>query len=210
MNLLSDLYSAGCNAMGCGNAESIYINRGTHKKMGSALTAKKSGLDSEKLSLDGEGFWLNGRILKLCGFGRYQSWPYTGYAMPKSPQQLDADLLKFELGANAVRTLQGPASIFYGSMMKSVFWLSLKYRDGSFVGILAGKDYSEKCPEMIMQYRNHPSVILWMRVSDSMMWIRFIKNKPSGEPTDVYRRDRRCAGFWQAAAFLKMCTCMMI
>ena len=33
--------------------------------------------------IEKEGFWLNGRILKLCGFGRYQSWPYVGYAMPR-------------------------------------------------------------------------------------------------------------------------------
>ena len=79
-------------------------------KDGQCIDSKKVRVGFREAVFDGEGFWLNGRILKLCGFGRYQSWPYTGYAMPKSPQQLDADLLKFELGANAVRTLQGPQS----------------------------------------------------------------------------------------------------
>jgi len=41
--------------------------------------------------------------MKLIGLNRHQSYPYVGYAMPKSMQELDADILK-EFGCNIVRT----------------------------------------------------------------------------------------------------------
>src|SRR5690606_26418143 len=51
-----------------------------------------------------KGFYLNGKLIKLIGLNRHQSYPYVGYAMPKSAQDLDAKLLKYELGVNIVRT----------------------------------------------------------------------------------------------------------
>ena len=40
------------------------------------------------------GYYLNGRKLKLRGLNRHQSYPYVGYAMPESMQRLDAKILK--------------------------------------------------------------------------------------------------------------------
>ena len=36
-----------------------------------------------------DGFYLNGRKLKLIGLNRHQSFPYVGYAVPESMQRLD-------------------------------------------------------------------------------------------------------------------------
>lgn len=41
-----------------------------------------------------DGFYLNGKKLRIRGLNRHQSYPYVGYAMPESMQKLDADLLK--------------------------------------------------------------------------------------------------------------------
>ena len=60
-----------------------------------------------------DGFYLNGKKIKLRGLNRHQSYPYVGYAMPKSMQQLDADILKRELGVNAVRTSHYPQSHYF-------------------------------------------------------------------------------------------------
>ena len=51
-----------------------------------------------------DGFYLNGRKFKIRGLNRHQSYPYVGYAVPKHMQQFDAQILKRELGCNAVRT----------------------------------------------------------------------------------------------------------
>ena len=57
-----------------------------------------------------EGFFLNGRKMKLIGLNRHQSWPYAGYAMPRRIQRKDAQILKEELGCNMVRTSHYPQS----------------------------------------------------------------------------------------------------
>ncbi|MCR5041041.1 MAG: glycoside hydrolase family 2 protein, partial [Clostridia bacterium] len=57
-----------------------------------------------------DGFYLNGRHVKLRGLNRHQSYPYVGNAMPKSAQTADAKLLKYELGCNIVRTSHYPDS----------------------------------------------------------------------------------------------------
>ena len=60
-----------------------------------------------------DGFYLNGKKLRIRGLNRHQSYPYVGYAMPESMQKLDADLLKKELGLNAVRTSHYPQSHYF-------------------------------------------------------------------------------------------------
>ena len=57
-----------------------------------------------------DGYYLNGRKVTIMGLNRHQSYPYVGYAMPKSMQAYDADILKYELGVNAVRTSHYPQS----------------------------------------------------------------------------------------------------
>ena len=41
-----------------------------------------------------KGFYLNGNRIKIRGLNRHQSYPYVGYAMPKSMQVMDARILK--------------------------------------------------------------------------------------------------------------------
>jgi beta-galactosidase len=48
------------------------------------------------------GLYLNGQRVELRGLNRRQSYAYQGYAMPDSIQRLDAQLLKKQLGCNAV------------------------------------------------------------------------------------------------------------
>ena len=60
-----------------------------------------------------DGFYLNGKKLKIRGLNRHQSYPYVGYAMPQSMQEFDANVLKYELGLNAVRTSHYPQSQYF-------------------------------------------------------------------------------------------------
>lgn len=50
-----------------------------------------------------EGFFLNGKKVKLLGLNRHQTYPYFGAAAPKSLQEDDAKILK-GFGINIVRT----------------------------------------------------------------------------------------------------------
>ena len=60
-----------------------------------------------------DGFYLNGKKIKIRGLNRHQSYPYVGYAMPENVQKADADLLKYELGVNLVRTSHYPNSVHF-------------------------------------------------------------------------------------------------
>lgn len=61
-----------------------------------------------KACFEKDGFYLNNKKVKIRGLNRHQSYPYVGYAMPESMQKKDADILKYELGCNAVRTSHYP------------------------------------------------------------------------------------------------------
>ncbi len=117
-----------------------------------------------------DGFYLNGRKFKLRGLNRHQCYPFVGYAMPRSIQRLDADILKNELGCNAVRTSHYPQSHHFigrcDELGMPVFteapgWQNLGDDEWKDVGVEAVK-------EMVREYRNHPSIILWgVRINES-------------------------------------------
>ena len=117
-----------------------------------------------------DGFYLNGRKFKLRGLNRHQSYPYVGYAMPRSMQRLDADILKNELGCNAVRTSHYPQSHHFigrcDELGMPVFteapgWQNLGDEEWKDIGV-------EAVREMVREYRNHPSIILWgVRINES-------------------------------------------
>lgn len=117
-----------------------------------------------------DGFYLNGKKLKIRGLNRHQSYPYVGYAMPKSMQRLDADLLKKELGLNAVRTSHYPQSHYFLERCDELGLLVFTEFPGwQHIGDDAWKAQAvANAEDMIRQYRNHPSIILWgIRINES-------------------------------------------
>ncbi|MFA7111744.1 MAG: glycoside hydrolase family 2 TIM barrel-domain containing protein, partial [Bacilli bacterium] len=60
-----------------------------------------------------KGFYLNQKPIKLIGLNRHQAYPYVGYAMPRSAQEDDANLLKSEIGVNVVRCSHYPPSDYF-------------------------------------------------------------------------------------------------
>lgn len=117
-----------------------------------------------------DGFYLNGRKTRIRGLNRHQSYPYVGYAMPQSMQELDADILKNELGLNAVRTSHYPQSQYFIDRCDEIGLLVFTEIPGwQHIGVGEWRVQTIKnVEEMILQYRNHPSIILWgVRVNES-------------------------------------------
>ena len=117
-----------------------------------------------------DGFYLNGEKLKIRGLNRHQSYPYVGYAMPKNMQRHDADILKYELGVNAVRTSHYPQSQYFIEECDITGLLVFTEIPGwQHIG---KKDWQDKAVrnvvEMVTQYRNHPSIMIWgVRINES-------------------------------------------
>ena len=117
-----------------------------------------------------DGYYLNGRKLKLRGLNRHQSYPYVGYAMPESMQRLDAKILKEELACNAVRTSHYPQSHYFIDECDKIGLLVFTELPGwQHIGDKAWQDIAVKnTSDMVKQYRNHPSIILWgVRINES-------------------------------------------
>ncbi|MFN8528794.1 MAG: glycoside hydrolase family 2 TIM barrel-domain containing protein [Anaerolineae bacterium] len=117
-----------------------------------------------------DGFYLNGQPLKLRGLNRHQTYPYLGAAAPQHLQELDADILKHELGCTIVRTSHYPQSPHFLNRCDEIGLLVFEELPGwHAIGdppwkALALRDLQA----MILRDRHHPSVILWgARINES-------------------------------------------
>ena len=117
-----------------------------------------------------EGFFLNGQRVHLRGLNRHQSWPYIGYAAPAGMQRDEANYLKFGLGLNMVRTSHYPQSQHFIDRCDEVGLLVFTEIPGwQHIGDEAWQDTAlEDVRQMVLQYRHHPSIVLWgVRINES-------------------------------------------
>lgn len=117
-----------------------------------------------------EGFYLNGKKVKIQGLNRHQSFPYVGYAMPGSAQYKDAEILKYELGVNTVRLSHYPQSDHFLDRCDELGLLVFDEMPGwQHIGDEAWQDLAvTHVEEMILKDFNHPSVIIWgVRINES-------------------------------------------
>ena len=117
-----------------------------------------------------DGFYLNQVKIKLRGLNRHQSYPYVGYAMPKNIQIEDADLLKYHLGVNLVRTSHYPQSTHFLNRCDEIGLLVFEEIPGwQHIGNAEWKELSyQNLKDMIIRDRNHPSIIIWgVRINES-------------------------------------------
>lgn len=151
---------------------------------GKAVDEKTVTFGFRKAEFRRDGFYLNDKKVKIRGLNRHQSYPYIGYAMPESMQKLDADLLKKELGVNAVRTSHYPQSHYFLDRCDELGLLVFTEIPGwQHIGDGKWKSQAVKnVRDMVIQYRNHTSVILWgVRINESL------------DDDEFYRRTNACA-----------------
>lgn len=130
------------------------------------------------VEIKGKDLLLNGEKIFLRGLNRHQSWPYIGYAAPDRMQREDARKLKYELGCNIVRTSHYPQSHSFISECDKIGLLVFTEIPGwQHVGDDNWQDIAiENTKDMVMQYRNHPSIIIWgVRINESMDYDDFYK-----------------------------------
>lgn len=116
------------------------------------------------------GFELNGKVIKLRGLDRHQTFPWVGQAMPGRAQRRDADILRNKLKCNIVRTSHYPQSRHFLDACDEMGLLVLEEIPGwQHIGDAAWKDISvDNVRRMIRRDWNHPSIILWgVRINES-------------------------------------------
>ncbi len=115
-------------------------------------------------------FALNGQPLKLMGLNRHQTYPYIGAAAPARLQRKDADILKFELGCNIVRTSHYPQSPHFLDRCDEIGLLVFEEIPGwQHIGDEAWQSLVLRDVQaMIERDRSRPSVVLWgVRINES-------------------------------------------
>lgn len=116
------------------------------------------------------GFSLNGRIVKLRGLDRHQTFPFVGQAMPARVQRRDAYILRHELKCNIVRTSHYPQSRHFLDACDELGLMVLEEIPGwQHIGDQAWQDIAvDNVGRMIRRDWNRPSIILWgVRINES-------------------------------------------
>ena len=116
------------------------------------------------------GFSLNGRIVKLRGLDRHQTFPFVGQAMPARVQRRDAHILRHELKCNIVRTSHYPQSRHFLDACDELGLMVLEEIPGwQHIGDAAWQNIAvDNVSRMIRRDWNHPSIILWgVRINES-------------------------------------------
>ena len=145
------------------------IRPGTNGLPDRVLDERSTRFGFRTLQFVAGGLYLNGQRVELRGLNRHQSYAYQGYAMPDSIQRLDAQLLKKELGCNAVRLTTPPSPAFLDACDELGLLVFVEMPGWQHVGDDIWKAQAlQNCREMVCQCRSHPSIFLWgVRVSGS-------------------------------------------
>jgi len=117
-----------------------------------------------------QGFSLNGKIIKLRGLDRHQTFPFVGQAMPARVQRQDAKILRNMLHCNIVRTSHYPQSRHFLDCCDEIGLLVLEEIPGwQHIGDETWKQVAvDNVGRMICRDWNHPSIILWgVRINES-------------------------------------------
>jgi len=116
------------------------------------------------------GFSLNGKIVKLRGLDRHQTFPFVGQAMPARVQRQDATILRKGLHCNIVRTSHYPQSRHFLDRCDEIGLLVLEEIPGwQHIGNEEWKQVAiDNVGRMIRRDWNHPSIVLWgVRINES-------------------------------------------
>lgn len=116
-------------------------------------------------------FYLNGNPLYLFGLNRHQTFPYIGAAAPARLQRKDAEIVKYELGCNMVRTSHYPQSKYFLDRCDEIGLLVFEEIPGwQHIGDEDWQAISIRDVQaMIERDRNHPSIVIWgVRINESL------------------------------------------
>jgi beta-galactosidase len=126
------------------------------------------GFREAKFTVD--GFFLNGRRLRIFGLNRHEIYPYVGYAMPPRVMRRDAEILRNEFRCNMVRCSHYPQSEAFLEACDELGLMVWEETPGwGYLGDTAFEDLVvQNVGDMIRRDRNHASIVIWgARVNES-------------------------------------------
>ena len=121
-----------------------------------------------RIEVFNKAIYLNGEQIELRGVNRHEEHPDWGFAFPLGLMQRDLDLIE-EMGCNAVRGSHYPNSKEFLDLLDErglLFWSEIPIWGWGFSEQALGDPVVvarglEMHREMVEQYYNHPSIVLW-------------------------------------------------
>lgn len=132
-----------------------------------------------------KGFFLNGEPIKLVGANRHQDFEGLGNALPNELHRRDYGMIK-EMGANFIRTAhypQDPEVYRICDELGLLVWSEVPVIND----VTDSRAYHETSLQMqreqILQFYNHPSVVLWGHMNE--IFIRLVFNNQITEEEKI-------------------------
>lgn len=167
----------------------VYTLKTTLKRGNLELDISEQKFGFVRANFRRDGFYLNGKLLKLIGLNRYDSYPVVGRAMPALGQVEDAWIIKNELNCNVVRTI-GLASKDFIDECSRIGLLVIEDIGGD--GYLGRGDWCDAViggvRDMVRRDRNSPCIIGWgVRINNSRdyneLYFKTVKAAHDADPT---------------------------
>jgi beta-galactosidase len=142
----------------------LYKVRTVIRENGKILDETANPLGFRWFRFDAEqGFFLNGKHLKLRGTNRHQDYKNLGNAVPDALQVSDLEIIK-ENGFNFLRLAhypQDPSILEAANRLGLLIWEEIPIVNQIYVSEQFNENAKQMLTEMIRQHRNHPSIIIW-------------------------------------------------
>ena len=125
-----------------------------------------------------EGFFLNGKSVKLRGTNRHQDRVGLGSAVSDNLHVRDLEIIKAN-GFNFLRLAhyqQDPAVLAAADRLGLMLWEEIPIVNNIHISDAFNANAKQMLTEMIRQHRNHPSVIIWGYMNEV-----YIPKKPTDE-----------------------------
>jgi len=130
-----------------------------------------------------KGFFLNGKSIKLIGASRHQDYKGLGNALSDAMHVKDVELLK-EMGGNFLRIAhypQDPAIIEACDRLGILTSVETPIVNRITESEAFSTNAKEMHTEMIRQYFNHPSLIMWTYMNEVLLMPRYTRGSEQQE-----------------------------
>jgi len=121
-----------------------------------------------EVSFDKKGILINGKRVEILGVNRHEEYTECGFAVPPQLMRRDIDIIE-NMNCNSIRGSHYPNSKYFVDMLDErgiTFWSEIPIWGGGFsletlVDPVVIERGLQMHREMVAQYYNHPSIIIW-------------------------------------------------